>query len=541
MSSSRIRRVLIVDDTPEDRESVRRALLSDSTVRHQFVEAVTGAEAIALVKARTQTIDLAVFDWRLPDMSGLELAQALRGDKQIPPFPAILVTGSTQLDISREAMEVGIQDFFAKSLISGEIFSHIARNAIDRYRLMQRLVQSEQDARQARVRAEDANRAKSMFLSTMSHELRTPLTAVLGLTDLLIDNPQSSESQEMLEMIKSNGTHLANLLNDLLDLAKIEAGTVDVELVECDPLRLTVELCDLMRYRAHDENLILELRFDGKVPAQIHTDPVRLRQVLMNLISNAIKFTDEGGVRVKVCFRATPNPILEFDIRDTGVGIDDSQLERVFQPFVQVGEDLDRRASGAGLGLSISRSLARALGGDLTVKSVVGEGSIFTLQIAAPAAQRISDYDAGTYNAPAVTRPQTPAAVEGAWTSRRILIAEDTRANQFLLSRMLKPTLADLTFVETGTGAIQAVKTAAEAGQPFDIVLMDMQMPEKNGFEATRTLRAAGLQVPIIALTAAAMDGDRELCLDAGCNNYLSKPINRNELLQTIADLLASK
>lgn len=541
MSGRPIRKALIVDDTQEDRELVRRALLHDSQFRYQFLQAETGQEARALVAEHGASIDLVVVDWRLTDCTGLELVEVLRDGRQIPPFPIIMVTGSTPHDLSREALESGIQDFFTKDLISPESFPHIARNAIDRYRLVERLVQSEADARAARIRAEDASRAKSMFLSSMSHELRTPLTAVLGLTDLLLENPTAADSRHMLEMVRTNGNHLAELLNDILDLAKIEAGTVDVALVECNPLTLIKDLCDLLRFPAQDRGLTLKLSFDGPLPARMQTDPVRLRQILMNLLTNAIKFTEQGGIFVCVEYRALETAALAIEVRDTGVGIGMGDLDAIFEPFVQVSDDYEKRSRGAGLGLSISRSLSRALGGNLTVESKPGSGSTFRLRIRAFEPQQIGDYDARTYAAPSALPPRKAALADRCWETRRILVAEDTPANQYLISRMLEGTAARLTFVADGEEAVAALRDAASTPEPFELVLMDIQMPRMNGFEATRSIRAEGLDLPIIALTAAAMDGDREECLRAGCTNYLPKPIHRDRLLAMIAENLDGK
>lgn len=538
MSGVPVRKALIVDDTPEDRETVRRALLHDSNCRYLFLQARTAEEALDLVGRNTDQIDLAVIDWRLPDSTGLELAERLRNGGPIPPFPIIMITGSTPQNLSREVLESGIQDFFFKSQISPDSFPHIARNAIDRYRLVERLVHSEHDARLARIRAEDASRAKSMFLSSMSHELRTPLTAVLGLTELLMENPTAEDSRHMLEMIRSNGNHLAELLNDILDLAKIEAGTVDVDLIECNPLLLVKELCDLLRFRAQDQGLALVLNFDGPVPSRMRTDPVRLRQILMNLLTNAIKFTDRGEIQVCVDYKVLDTEVLTIEVSDSGVGIETSDLDAIFEPFVQVTTDSRRRNSGAGLGLSISRSLARALGGNLTVKSTLGVGSTFRLRIRANNPQEIGIFDAKTYDAPRASAPSRIKLADRCWVSRKILVAEDTPANQFLIARMLEGTAAQVTFVDNGEGAVAAVEQARDADSPFDIVLMDIQMPRMNGFQATRALRSAGHDLPIIALTAAAMDGDREQCLAAGCTNYLSKPIHRDRLLSMISDAL---
>ena len=237
------REILIVDDSASDREAIAHALRNDRTCRYKFHQAATGAQALELVRLANGNIDLIILDWHLPDLTGIEFVRALRGNAQIPPYPIVLITSSGSTAIAQDALLVGVQDFFTKSMVRGDILPLVTRNAMERFRLIQRLVYSERDAQEAKLRAEDANRAKSNFLTSMSHELRTPLTAVLGLAELLLDDPNACDARQMLEMIQSNGKHLAELLNDILDLAKIEAGHSDIKLLPCEPLRIVYELC----------------------------------------------------------------------------------------------------------------------------------------------------------------------------------------------------------------------------------------------------------------------------------------------------------
>lgn len=533
------REILIVDDSESDREAITHALRSDRSCRYQFHQAATGAQALELVRKANGNIDLIILDWHLPDLTGIEFVRALRGNAQIPPYPIVLITSSGSTAIAQDALQVGVQDFFTKSMVRGDILPLVTRNAMDRFRLIQRLVYSERDAREAKVRAEDANRAKSNFLTSMSHELRTPLTAVLGLAELLLDDPGARDARQMLEMIQSNGKHLAELLNDILDLAKIEAGHSDIKLLPCEPLRIVYELCSLLRFRAADEGIDLRLAFNGVLPAKVTTDAVRLRQILMNLISNAIKFTKGGSIDVVVTFEEnTYTQLLRIDVIDTGIGIAQEDVQAIFQPFVQVGEKSHFR-SGVGLGLAISRSLARALGGDLCVESELGRGSRFTLTLRANDASSIGVTTPEAYERDAAEPSDHPLKDNFDWHSRRILVAEDTRANQFLIRRMLEPTGVRLEFVENGQCAIEQVIQEVNSDRPYDLVLMDMQMPVKSGYEATRQLRTEGVIVPIIALTAAAMDGDRERCLSAGCTNYLTKPIARDKLFAMVSELFS--
>jgi len=533
------RDILIVDDNASDREAIVHALRSDRACRYHFYQASTGREALELVRECEGHIDLIILDWHLPDMSGIELVRGLRGNSQIPPFPIVLITSTGSSVIAQDALTVGVQDFFTKSMVRSDILPLVTRNAIERFRLIQRLVHSERDAREARVRAEDANRAKSIFLTSMSHELRTPLTAVLGLAELLLDDPGACDARQMLEMIQTNGQHLAELLNDILDLAKIEAGHSDIKLLPCEPLRIINELCSLLRFRAADEGIELKLEFQGPLPTKITTDAVRLRQILMNLISNAIKFTKGGSIDVIVSFEeGTYSQLLRVDVVDTGIGIAPEDVQAIFQPFVQVAEKSSYR-SGVGLGLAISRSLARALGGDLSVQSELGRGSRFTLTLRANDAASIGLTNPADYERQGFEPSRSNSFGEVDWRSCHILVAEDTRANQFLIRRMLEPSGASLEFVDNGERAVTEVLSAAESGKPYDLVLMDMQMPVQSGYEATRRIRAAGMDVPIVALTAAAMEGDRERCISSGCTNYLSKPIARDKLLNVVSQTLA--
>jgi signal transduction histidine kinase len=532
----------IIDDSPADREAIRRALRHETSFRYRISEYESGEAALEAIE-RGELPDLAICDFCLPGIDGLEVVRRMRKGEQLPPFPVVLLTGSLGYSPTvavEAALSEGVQDFFDKRAISPELLPRVARNAMDRFRLIRRLVASENEARTERLRAEDANRAKSMFLASMSHELRTPLTAVLGLTELLLEKPDSPDARQMLEMIRTNGQHLAELLNDLLDLARIEAGGLEIDVADCDARKLIEDLCGLLRFRAKDHGLSLDVEIASDLPRRIRTDAVRLRQILMNLLSNAIKFTQEGGIRVCAAMERTAGePTLKIVVSDSGIGIDDEQMIRIFEPFVQVSRNDRRAAGGVGLGLAISRALAQALGGDLSVTSEHGKGSRFILTISAGVVEEEEpptvDLDGADDQ-----RFRRPQPVDGAardWQGKRILVAEDTPANRFLIRRLLQSTGAELVFVEDGRQAL-AEASAGQATNAFDLVLMDMQMPGMDGFEATAELRRSGFAAPIVALTAAAMEGDRERCLRAGCTDYVVKPIDREALLATLAERL---
>jgi signal transduction histidine kinase/DNA-binding NarL/FixJ family response regulator len=392
----------------------------------------------------------------------------------------------------------------------------------------------------ARDRAEAASRAKSEFLANMSHEIRTPMTAILGYADLLL-TPEQSPSQRLnhVNIIRRNGGHLLSIINDVLDLSKIEAGEMKVERIECSPVQLLTEVASTMRVRAAERRLQFEVKVEGLIPKTISTDPTRLRQILMNLTANAIKFTEAGWVRVVVRMATPaddPRPMLGFEVIDSGIGIGEQQVERLFQPFAQADTSMTRRFGGTGLGLSISRRLARELGGDITVDSKLGRGSQFTLTVDTGPLDGVAMLDR-FIEALSGLRPQSgpSARLDG-----RILLAEDGADNRNLLSCYLQTAGADVTLAENGRIACELEAEARRAGTPFDAVLLDMQMPELDGYGAAAKLRASGFKGPIIALTAHAMADDRDKCIRSGCSDYLSKPVDRGRLIQIVAQNMSS-
>jgi Amt family ammonium transporter len=396
----------------------------------------------------------------------------------------------------------------------------------------------------AHEKAEQANRAKSAFLANMSHEIRTPMTAILGYADLLLEQELAPPCVEMIGIIKRNGDHLLEIINSILDLSKIEAGRLALETLPCDPCAMVAELASFMRVRAASKRLELEVEFRGAVPRQITTDPTRLRQILINLIGNAIKFTDRGHVRVTMSLvnQNAASCALQFEILDTGIGITAAELARVFEPFTQADVSTTRLFGGTGLGLSICRRLADILGGTLTATSTPGQGSRFVLTIPtgslagvpllAPVAEAVATVDPPSTNSP---RSPDPAVLSG----RRILLAEDGPDNQFLISHFLRRAGADVTVVENGQLAVDVVLQSESDGNAFDVVLMDVQMPVLDGHSATRQLRRRGFSRPIVAVTAHAMNDDRETSLAAGCDEFVTKPVTYRSLVAAVWRVLA--
>ena len=386
-----------------------------------------------------------------------------------------------------------------------------------------------------------ANQSKSEFLANMSHEIRTPMTAIMGYTDLAIEESRDCDrTLELLAVVKRNGEHLLQIINDILDLSKIEAGRLDVERIDCSPARLAAEVQSLMNVRAAEKGLTFSVEYDGPVPQTIPTDPTRLRQILLNLVGNAIKFTKRGGVRLVLRLLRDDEgreARMQFDVVDTGVGIDPTDAAALFQPFTQADSSTTRRHGGTGLGLTISRRLAAILGGDILVKSEPGRGSTFSVVIAAGPVSELTMLDSAD-DLPAASTPvadsDVPGPGKGQPLSCRILLVEDGPDNQRLISAVLERAGARVTVAENGRIGVERALEAVERGAAYDVVLMDMQMPVLDGYGATRELRAAGYRGPILALTAHAMSADRKRCLDAGCDEFATKPINRRMLIEIV-------
>ena len=382
-----------------------------------------------------------------------------------------------------------------------------------------------------------ANQAKSEFLANMSHEIRTPMTAILGFSDLVLPHLTDEDDVAAIMTIKRNGEYLLKLINDILDISKIEAGKLDVERIECYPLKIIADIASLMRVRSRAKNLPLKVDYLGPIPETIRSDPTRLRQILVNLLGNAFKFTETGEIRLVTQLVEDNNGSnhLRFDVIDTGIGMTESQIYKLFQPFTQADSSMARRFGGTGLGLAISKRLAKQMGGDITIKSKLGKGSTFTLTIATGPLE-------GTKMLPNPTEillERNPISHDEpnqkVLNNCRILLAEDGPDNQRLIAFLLKKAGADVEVAENGQVAYERVTTAMREANPYDVILMDMQMPVLDGYQATRNLRRIEYTGTIIALTAHAMAGDEAACREAGCDDYLTKPIDRKQFLSVLS------
>ena len=389
----------------------------------------------------------------------------------------------------------------------------------------------------ARDHAEAASRAKTEFLANMSHEIRTPMTAVLGYTELLLaGEARAEERSEWSAAVRRNGADLLQLIDGILDISRVEAGDLEIHRKSVRVRRLVEDTAAPISTAAHEKGLEFNFEIDPSCPEVIETDAARLRQVLANLLQNALKFTEHGSVSLWVG-RDSPNSVC-FAVRDTGIGIAPTDREKIFSPFGQADSSHTRRYGGVGLGLSISRRLATMLLGSLEVSSDLGRGSEFRLSLPAPDCA-VPDATHEPARAPATHEPARP--VPSAFPGAKVLLAEDGLDNQRLVRALLRPLQVEVTLVDNGAQAVDHALAALDGEHPFDLVLMDMQMPVMDGYEATRRLRAQSYSGPIVALTAHAMSSDRGRCLEAGCDEYLSKPVDRARLLELVARFLAER
>lgn len=389
----------------------------------------------------------------------------------------------------------------------------------------------------AQAKAILATKAKSEFLANMSHEIRTPMTAILGYAETIADNVVKPENMEATEVIRRNGEHLLGIINDILDLSKIEAGKMTVEHIPCSPVEIATEVASLIRVRADAKGLSFNIEAVGPIPETIQSDPTRIRQILVNLVGNSVKFTEIGGVRIIMRFVPDEtNPLMQYDVLDTGIGMSEEKASKLFQAFNQGDTSMAREFGGTGLGLTISKRFSEMLGGNIViVDTQEGVGTRFRATIATGPLGGVRMIE-NPVSARAAKRGEKEKSKVNAdaLVGLKILLAEDGPDNQRLISHVLKKAGGSVEVAENGQVAMEKATSALEQGEPFDVVLMDMQMPIMDGYTATSFLRAKGYSRAIIALTAHAMSGDREKCIEAGCDDYATKPIDRKKLIETI-------
>lgn len=525
-------KVLLVDDDLADRRLVKMILnrsQGDPAFEIDTAESLAETEE----KLTSGNYDILLLDLCLPDSVGIETVEKVY--TKFPKTAIVVLTGLDDEKIGLQAIQSGAQDYLVKGQSLQYTLIKTIKYAIQRKisqeqleKTNQQLLKANQIAKEMAVKAESANIAKSMFLANMSHEIRTPMNAIIGFSEILSGTELNEEQDQYLKIIMNSSSALLELINDILDYSKIEAGKLEISKTDFNLKDLLRSIRLMMTQQAANKNINFDVSLCDEIPPIIFADSTRLRQCLINLANNAIKFTQQGHVYINVSVEKCEcnGDFIRFDVEDTGIGIRQEHLDRIFHSFSQADGSTTRKYGGTGLGLTITKQLIELMGGSVSVTSEFGRGSVFTISIPLEEGN-LQKQNSDTQNS--VEEIETENYILDHNKNIKILVAEDNACNQKLIEIILAKNELDFEIVDDGR---QAVDKALQ--YDFDLILMDMQMPVMNGYQATETLRKKGVKTPIIALTANAMKGDEEKCIKSGCDGYLPKPIKIDQLMETL-------
>jgi len=511
-------KILIVDDNQLNIEKLK-ILLHEQNYR--FTSENDGRTA--LKTAAKEPFDLMLLDVIMPGMDGFEVCYRMKKNKNTAQIPVIFLTGQTDPESIRKGFEAGAVDYVAKPFNKIELLARV-RSHIE-------LKKSREESIIARQLAEDALKYKSEFLANMSHEIRTPINGIIGMSEFLDNTKLDAKQAEFVHIIRSSANSLLSLINDILDFSKLEAGKIELEYLDFDLYEHIDDTLKSMTFKAEEKKLKLYQIIDPDVPQAINGDPTRLRQVLLNLISNALKFTENGSVTVRVSLdelmAEEKKCKIKFEVIDTGIGISNHGLQLLFRSFSQVDASTTRNYGGTGLGLVISKTLSEMMGGNIGVESIPDKGSTFYFTIIAG----ISKMELVEKS-----RQDETFIEQIPMRNLHILLAEDNLVNQKVAGIHLSKLGHKVDVASNGLAAYQAFKA-----NTYDLIFMDIQMPEADGFESTALIRkyekhtTPNIKTPIIAMTANAMKGDKERCIEAGMDDYISKPFTANALKEILS------
>jgi len=515
--------ILIIDRNVESAEFLSQDL---NDACYNTIIANTGAAAQQLLLE--QSPDLILLDRNLDDIDGLKLCQDIHKKSNTKAIPIILMSSWNDKDDIIEGLDHGVVDYIVKPYIF-PILSARIRSAV-------RIKEFNDDLREARDKAQASEHSKTMLLANMSHEMRTPLNGILGLTSLLKNTELNEQQQQYIETIHSSGDLMLELINNILDYSKLENNRIEIEDINFNLTDIIKSVMHITEPSILDKTVKISTQIDSRTANKFRGDPNRIRQVLLNLLSNAMKFTKKGQIEVivDVIDEAEHSQKLKVSVKDSGIGLTDKEQQRLFQPYQQANKSTSRKYGGTGLGLAICKQTIELMKGQIGVDSELGHGATFwfTLNIDIDLQQQLN-VESYHFN------PHDKDSINGLFLGKRILIVEDNITNQLVTSALLKPCMANLVIAENGKQCLDKLLE-----DKFDLILMDGQMPLMDGFEASKAIRQdkmyhACADIPIIAMTANAMAGDRDLCIKAGMNDYLSKPIDPVRFYKTIHKWLA--